>query len=228
MPGPDGVLRIHLTRYPLEHPGEGWMQPESLLTHRMALEPRPRSETASFVPASWTDAERLRLDTDHLRQSNLASSSSVVVARADDDPPLLVLDRLLQQRFAGVIGVLVDDHTVLVWVHTHEGFWELTPDGYDGASGYIVTMTAEDPEAPGPVSLYPSALYGWALWWCLQAQQLIDDRDVGLADLPPPPLALDIVEAWRVYRVRLTAPDRVGFPAPDIRQGWPPDMGPIE
>ncbi|MFI9311520.1 hypothetical protein [Streptomyces triculaminicus] len=192
------------------------------------MEPRPRAETESLIPTSWTEGERSRLVTEQLCQESLASTACVVVARADGDPPFLVLDRLRRRRSAMVIGVIVDDHTVLAWVHTHEGYWERTPDGHDGASGFLVTMTADDPDAPGPVSLYPSALWGWAQWWCDQAQQLVDDRDVGLADLPPPPLALDVVEAWRAYRVLLT-PDRVGFPAPNpLRRIGPPDIEPTE
>ncbi|MEU1307763.1 hypothetical protein ABZ419_02540 [Streptomyces cinnamoneus] len=229
MPGPDGVLQVHLTRYPLEPPSAYWSQPESLVMHRMAVEPRPRAETESFVPASWTEEERSQLFSEQLSQESLASTACVVVARADGAPPLLVLDALRRRRSATVIGVIVDDHTVLVWVHTHDGYWERTPDGYDGASGYLVTMAADDPDAPGPVSLYPSALWGWAQWWCDRAQQLVDDRDVGLADLPPPPLSLDVVEGWRAHRVLLTGPDRVGFPAPNpFRRFGPPDIEPTE
>ncbi|MEV5242606.1 hypothetical protein AB0K89_26390 [Streptomyces cinnamoneus] len=221
VPGPTGVLQVHLTRYPLEPPSEYWSRPESLVMHRMAVDPRPIDETESFIPTSSTEEERSLVLLEQYRQEDQASVACVVVARADGAPPLLVLDGLRQRRSATVVGVIVDDHTVLAWVHTH--------DGYGGTSGYLVTMTADDPGAPGPVSLYPSALWGWAQWWCDQAQQLVDNRDVGLADLPPPPLALDVVEAWRAYRVLLTGPDRVGFPAPNpLRRIGPPDIEPTE
>lgn len=56
---------------------------------------------------------------------------------------------------------------------------------------------------PGPVALYASALYGWALRWADQERH---------GQLPVPPLCLDVVEAWRPYRVRLEQADPVSWP----------------
>ncbi|MET9648551.1 hypothetical protein [Streptomyces syringium] len=198
--GPDGILQIHVTRYPVEPPGLMWQSPPSLTVHLMAVEPRPWAETQARIPASWTEDQRRKLSVENAGQDRLAASATVVIAHAGDTPPLLALDSLRRRRAAAqAVGVITDERTVLVWLSTSD---------LAAASGYTVTMTADD--APGPLSLYPSALLGWALWWREQADRLTDEH-VSFEELPPPPLELDVVEAWNPYRVSLTAHERTTF-----------------
>ncbi|MFI0915462.1 hypothetical protein [Streptomyces abikoensis] len=202
LPGSD-VLQVHVTRYPLEPPGVMWQEPETLQLHMMAIVPRPWSEIEPLIPPHWSAEDRRKLSQDRYEQEQRAESASVVVSEAGDSPPLLALDRL-RGRYPGArcIGIAADRHTMLVWLTTARAA---------GQTGYLVTMTAADPQEPGPVSLYASALYGWARWWHGQAAALIGERTVTIAELPPPPLALDVVEAWRPYRVNITGHDRMTF-----------------
>ncbi|MFI9311519.1 hypothetical protein [Streptomyces triculaminicus] len=206
LPGSDGVLQVHVTRYPLEPPEVMWQEPETLQLHMMAMVPRPWAEIEPVLPRSWSAEARRRLSEDHFAQEQRAESASVVVAESSDSPPLLALDRLRgRYPYARCVGVIVDGHTMLAWLTTARAASQ---------AGYLVTMTASNPQEPGPLSLYPSALYGWARWWHSQAAALIDERAVTIAELPPPPLTLDVVEAWRPYRVDLTGHDRMTFPDP--------------
>ncbi|MEU1307764.1 hypothetical protein ABZ419_02545 [Streptomyces cinnamoneus] len=210
LPGPDDVLQVHVTRYPLEPPEVMWQEPETLQLHMMAIVPRPWAEIEPLIPESWSTEARRKLSQDHYDQAKHAESASIVVAEAGDSPPLLALDRLRSRYpYARCIGIIVNRHTVLVWLTTARAASQ---------TGYLVTMTAADPQNPGPLSLYPSALYGWARWWHGQAASLIDERTVTIAELPPPPVSLDIVEAWRPYRVDLTGHDSMTFPAPPTPQ----------
>ncbi|MEU3353078.1 hypothetical protein [Streptomyces sp. NPDC037389] len=137
------------------------------------------------------------------------------MAEAGDSPPLLALDRLRgRYPYARCVGTIVDGRTVLVWLTTARGASQ---------TGYLVTMTAADPQNPGPLSLYPSALYGWVRWWHNHAAALIDERTVTVAELPPPPLALDVVEAWCPYRIELTGHDRMTFPDVPLSPRLPVD-----
>ncbi|WP_370424358.1 hypothetical protein AB8O64_37010 (plasmid) [Streptomyces sp. QH1-20] len=198
--GPDGTLQVHVTRYPVEPPGLMWQAPPSLHLHRMAIEPRPWDEIQARIPASWTEEQRRKLSLENLHQGQLAASAAVVVAHAGDTPALLALDSLRRRRAAALaVGVITGERTVLVWLSTSD---------LAAASGYTVTMTAD--AEPGPLSLYPSALLGWALWWREQADRLTDEH-VSFEELPPPPLELDVVEAWTPYRVSLTAHERTTF-----------------
>ncbi|WP_370424088.1 hypothetical protein AB8O64_35425 (plasmid) [Streptomyces sp. QH1-20] len=202
LPGPDGTLQVHVTRYPVE--------PPSLNLHLLAVEPRPWAEVEARIPASWPEEQRRRLSLENSRQGQLAASATVVVAHAGDTPALLALDSLRRRRAAAqAVGVISGERTVLVWLGTSD---------LATASGYTVTMTAD--AEPGPLSLYPSALLGWALWWREQADRLTDEH-VSFEELPPPPLELDVVEAWIPYRVSLIAHERTTFtPLPRPPRDW--------
>ncbi|MEU1377956.1 hypothetical protein ABZ442_30530 [Streptomyces triculaminicus] len=200
----DGVVAIHLTRYPLTPP-ESAVLPESLDVHAMAICPRSWKELEEQIPDSWSREQRHQLRQQVLDQERLTRSAEVLVTRADGQPPLLALDAA-RRRFpwAAAVGVLIGDRSVMVGLRTH---WH----GHEEPQGYAVTMTATSDEA-GPLSLYPSALYGWATWWIRQTSAVVDEP-VGLHELPPLPLELDVVEAWQPCRVRLTGHERVRWPA---------------
>jgi hypothetical protein len=116
---------------------------------------------------------------------------------------------------ATAYDVIIDKRTCLAAIRL--GPWD--PD--TAPSGYTVTMAAAPEETvttlgfySPPVTLYAALLLGWARWWVLGARDLTE-RNVGLTDLPPPPLALDLVEAWQPHRVELRDPERVTWHRPD-------------
>ncbi|MGK5628582.1 hypothetical protein [Streptomyces sp. URMC 123] len=202
--GPDGILQVRLTQRLLPPPGPSPRQPAPLIQdreqHRVVLEPRPRAGT--HVPASRAQEQRRTWRAAQLHYESLAATADILLARADDAPPLLVLDTLRRRHPALALGIIADEHTVVAWMHTH---------GQDRVSGYLVTITCSEPRAP--VEMFPSALWAWSLWWWEQAQALIDDRRVSFRDLPPPPQHLDLATEGHTYRLELTGPERLSFPA---------------
>ncbi|MER5302246.1 hypothetical protein ABT039_22685 [Streptomyces lasiicapitis] len=166
----------------------------------------PAGEPTSYSPYAQRAQEHLRLHL-HAQEPDppeaLARAADVVVGPAGDAPPLIALHRLRTRRTAATaVGVTLSDRSALVWLNS---------PGLPGAgTGYLVTMTGDE---PGPVALYPSALYGWALHWLEQhpASALEELPDGGA--LPAPPLCVDLVEAWRPYRIRLEHAESVTWPS---------------
>ncbi|MGP3992057.1 hypothetical protein [Streptomyces sp. 3N207] len=201
------VPAVHLTRYPvLDQVPPQWEEPTGLRLHLAVMDerlwrhytPRPlRGEpelgSGSELRADWEDAGRDRL--------RFLQSAGVLASRAEPpEPPELRVDALLATHPAArAVGVAVDRGTAVV------GLRARLPGLRDEGAGYTVTMRAADPRDAGPVELYASALWAWALWWTQRAREL-SDRDRLLDDVPPPPLELDVVEAWTPHRVRLERP----------------------
>ncbi|MEU9180001.1 hypothetical protein AB0C90_24740 [Streptomyces sp. NPDC048550] len=128
--------------------------------------------------------------------------AEVLLSAPGDLPPLLMLDRLCRRRReARVIAVVSGPRSAVVWVRTSGS--TRAPD-----TGYTMTVTCD--ESVGPVELYASALYGWVSWWHETVLELRGGRADGemspvqMRELPPPPDTLDIVAAWRPYRVRVS------------------------
>lgn len=126
----------------------------------------------------------------------------MLLSAPGDLPPLLMLDRLCRRRReARVIAVVSGPRSAVVWVRTSGS--TRAPD-----TGYTMTVTCD--ESVGPVELYASALYGWVSWWHETVLELRGGRvdgemsPVQMRELPPPPDTLDIVAAWRPYRVRIS------------------------
>lgn len=210
--GPDGTLQVHLTRYIAEGPLSS--EPDTLsYVHLMSVDPRVWKDFAPDIPRYSVEEPYLRAKTS-AELERLAESSSVLVTHAmgQDQPPMLVLDSTIR-RYPGAaaVGVIVDHDTCLVGLRTQ--FW--TPPGtpeIDRDVGYTVTMTTVGEER-GPLTLYASALYGWAMWWVINAQDL-SSRERFLKDLPPPPLELELFEARVPHRVTLSNPERSSWPTP--------------
>jgi hypothetical protein len=183
------------------------------------------AETLERRIASHTEEAKSAARREHRLGFERANGASIVAAANDADaPPAVALDHLVRRYpHADAYAVVTSKRSALAAIRLNG--WS------PGAApcGYTVTMTAatEKITAAGfgspPVTLYAALLFGWARWWVLGARDLTE-RSVGLADLPPPPLALDLVEAWQAHRVVLEAPERVTWhrPAsPRTRQAWP-------
>ncbi|MCX4666458.1 hypothetical protein OG453_07220 [Streptomyces sp. NBC_01381] len=221
MMGPDGTLQVHLTRYLVE--GPRCSEPDTLgCVHLMSVDPRVWKDFAPDIPQYSVEEPYLRAKTS-AELERLAQSASVLVTHAvdQDQPPMLVLDSTIR-RYPGAaaVGVIVDHNTCLVGLRTQ--FW--APPGTPESErdvGYTVTMSTVG-EQPGPLTLYASALYGWAQWWVSNAQDL-SSRERLLKDLPPPPLELELVEARVPYRVTLSDTERSSWPAPPPQPYVPRD-----
>ncbi|MFD5512154.1 hypothetical protein ACFWIB_30910 [Streptomyces sp. NPDC127051] len=182
------VLQVHVTRYGFETRPNLWEDGptgrlqtlfDGLELHTMAVEP-----------------------LDPMKQTGTPGSAEVVLGAPGDLPPLLMLDRLCRRRTAArVIAVVTSRRAAVVWVRAGGGF-------PNPASGYTMTVTCDEPA--GPVELYASALYGWMSWWYETVLELRGGEVPGelspMRELPPPPPPdeVDILEAWRSYRVRIT------------------------
>ncbi|GLW74678.1 hypothetical protein Kpho02_69760 [Kitasatospora phosalacinea] len=219
------VLAVHVTRYPLVEPEElqSVELPRTLWRHTFAVVPPRWSEIEPTLRTRTSPEHRSKLEQALYRQQRVVESASVIVARAtpESEPPMILLDTLMRRHLtAEVVGVLIDDRTCLVGVRARR--W----NNILGTRGYAVTVRADGPK-PGPLSLYPSAIYGWSRWWYSNALEFADRR-VERDELPPPPPALDIVEAWQPYRLALEEPERTDWPqlperGDDLR--WDLDAG---
>lgn len=204
------VLAVHLTRYPLDPPDQRYQRPDSLLwLHLAAVVPEPWQTISERIPANYNREHRARLRDQWIQQDRLVSFADVVVTHAREQPPLLVLDAAMSKGAPSAVGVVIDERTCLVGLRTRE------EARVQETRGYAVVMTADGPQ-PGPVALYASALLGWKQWWLDRADEL-SDRPVSLDRLPPPPLELDVVEAWTPHRVHLEAPEHARWPARPLR-----------
>jgi hypothetical protein len=136
---------------------------------------------------------------------------------------MLMLDTNMR-RFPGAaaVGVIIDRRTCLVGLRTTR--WQ-TVGANNVDTGYAVTMTSSS-EKPGPVTLFASALYGWAIWWVQNAREL-SSRPRVVGDVPPPPLELELVEARVSHRVTLSQPERTSWPTgPSRPRNWLDDFEP--
>lgn len=180
----DGTLQIHVTRYPVDE-----------------------LENPSY--REWEARQHLTLhhlvtESGRGSEDGPAATASVVVSSSWGVPPLLALEDVCRRRpHASVVGIPTSDRSALVWVST-------SPPLEDPRVGYVATIRSAE---PGPTGLYPSALYGWVIWWSEQAGNLDDEGKPPIARLPLPPPRLDVVEAWRPYRVHIEQPERVTWPA---------------
>ncbi|MBO8189242.1 hypothetical protein [Streptomyces spirodelae] len=220
------VPAVHLTRYPvLDRIPPEWEEPSGLRLHLAVMDERlwrhyaprpPRGEPETGhggLREEWEDAGRDRL--------RFMQSASVLASRAEPpEPPELRVDTLLATHPAArAVGVVVDRGTAVVGLRTR------SPGLGDEGAGYTVTMQAAEPRDAGPVELYASALWAWALWWTDRAQEL-SDRDRVLGEVPPPPLELDVVEAWTPHRVRLERPARTEWSSSPSSSPSPGDEEP--
>ncbi|MBP2055442.1 hypothetical protein J2Z21_008456 [Streptomyces griseochromogenes] len=125
-------------------------------------------------------------------------NASVVVTDARSAPiPHVVLERAVHAYpGATVVGAVTSDREALVWVCVQ-------PPAVLGRVGYTVRVRSEEPGQP---ELYPSAVYGWARWWCEQHT----DIPCGYprrALLPLPPERIDATTSTGTYRLRTTRAD---------------------
>jgi hypothetical protein len=201
--GGDGeVLAVHLTRYPLYDADTPEELPESLRLHLAVMLPERWEAIEARIPADAGEEYRKRLHLQWVRQDTLATNASAVVTRAGDRPALLVLDETMRRHpGASAVGVLVDHASCLVGLRTDHRAAD--------TRGYAVMMTAA--AQSGPLALYASALLGWSQWWLDRADE-VSDRPVSPWRLPPPPLEIDVVEAWTAYRVHVHEHERVRWP----------------
>ncbi|MFI5672231.1 hypothetical protein [Streptomyces sp. NPDC051704] len=203
---PGEPIQVHVTRYGFENhaamwDGRGRLQQlfDDLHLQTLAIEP-----------------------LDRLQETPRLGIAETIVSPAGDLPPLLMLDRLCRRRPAArVIAVVTDSRTAVAWIRARADI--LKPD-----SGYTVTMTCEE---PGPVELYASALYGWVTWWYSTVLELRGGgteggaSPVSMRELPPPPAELDIVEAWRSYRIQIADIHwETRHPIPDPPKPFGPDI----
>ncbi|MFI7337090.1 hypothetical protein ACIBUY_04020 [Streptomyces sp. NPDC050085] len=225
----DGVLNVHLTRYIADPPDDLDPEPDSLDLHLWAVDPPVWDKHRHSVFPRY-QAEKDACHRYTHEQYEIARRADVIMTAALDRPPMLVLDEKMRQfPSTYAIGVQTDRRegqlSCLVGLRTQFAYYRNATDARPADSlGYAVTMTAT-PNGTHPPRLYPSALLGWARWWIAQAK-VLSDRTRDMEQLPPPPLQLDITEAWRTFRVDLTEPERTRWPTvPAVRRGWRQEYG---
>lgn len=216
--GADGVLQIYLTRYIADMPDDMAPEPDTLNLHLMAIDPPVWAEHREKMHPRYKVEQAACHRPSPESERDDVGRADVIVTAAKDQPPLLVLDETMH-RFphTSVIGVITKRRegmaSCLVGLRTcFSHYMEPGATKPSDAKGYVVTMTATTAKA-NPLLLYPSALLGWARWWTQNATAL-SDRDRGMEKLPPPPLSLDITEAWRTFRITLSEPELTRWPAP--------------
>ncbi|MGY4969555.1 hypothetical protein ACWGCC_10035 [Streptomyces nigrescens] len=212
----DAVLGIHVTRYPVPAVDEcDHRLPDTLSLHTLVTAPVPFRVLQRRLQDVRNPAYRHKLERENSLQDQRAmNAGEVVVGRAyDGDPPPLVLDAMMRRYvLATTIGIRVDERTFLVGMRTPRLPGSVDP-GEDN-SGFTVVMSGA---SGAPAALYPSALHGWSRWWRREAQRL-RDRPVARAELPEPPAELDVIEAWKHYRIRIGNYERTAWPPlPTIR-----------
>lgn len=217
--GEGSTLQIQVTRYIPEEP---WYdEPDTLDTHLMVLAPPLRERMRkAIMPVRYGVEEKAFYVLDGPAYERTLNLATVVVTAAQDRPALLVLDHAMRQYPSAMAVGVVGDRDVLVGLRT-TSIWSLPgADPMDANRGYAVTMTPAV-DGPAPRTLYASALWGWATWW-LHNADILSGRERSLNELPPPPLALDIVEARRCHRTYLSQPERTSWPRPPQlpRDSW--------
>ncbi|MFI2204692.1 hypothetical protein ACH47Z_28670 [Streptomyces sp. NPDC020192] len=227
--GADGVLQVHLTRYIPDPPDDIDPEPDTLDLHLWAIDPPvwEAHQSSMFPRYQIEETERRRTSP---AQYEIARRADAIVTLAHDRPPLLVLDEKMRQYpFASVISVQTERReglaSCLVGLRTR--FSRYVEPGAKkpcDAAGFAVTMTATTKDSQ-PVPLYASALLGWSRWWTANAAAL-SDREHSLEELPPPPMHLDITEAWRTFRIDLSEPEHTKWPTvPPRLNGWREQCG---
>ncbi|MGX1909344.1 hypothetical protein ACWIID_10810 [Streptomyces phaeochromogenes] len=216
--GADGVLQIYLTRYIADMPDDIAPEPEALDLHLMAIDPPVWAEHREKMHPRYGVERDAVYRRSPESEENDVGRANVIVTAAKDQPPLLVLDETMH-RFPHVSAIGVITRRVegrascLVGLRTRFSHY-MVPGATKpcDSKGYVVTMTAASTKA-GPLLLYPSALLGWARWWTQNAT-VLSDRERYMEELPPPPLSLDVTEAWRTFRIDLSDPELTRWPAP--------------
>jgi len=215
-PGDGEVLAVHTTCYPYEMTDGYYCWDRTPPMHTAVLVPPPRAVFDRWV-SSGTAHVTQKEQENYWRDCSRAEVAEIVtVVIYDDAPPALALDSLVRAfPHARAYAVVTDARTCLAAIRVRP--WD--PDA--APCGYTVTMAAApDTQVTNagfyspPVTLYAALLLGWARWWVLGARDLTD-RNVSFEDLPPPPLALDLVEAFQPHRVELKNPELVTWHRPD-------------
>ncbi|MFB7630441.1 hypothetical protein ACFC0M_05755 [Streptomyces sp. NPDC056149] len=203
-------LGIHVTRYPAPNEDvNDHVLPDTLNLHTLATAPLPFRVLERRLEGVRNLDYRRKLEQGNERQDRRAmNGATVVIGRAfDGDPAPLVLDAMMRRYFpATTVGIQIDDETVLVGMRTPHLPGSVGA-GEDNA-GFTVVMSG-DPGAP--VALFPSALQGWSRWWRREVGR-VRERPVAAVELPEPPTELDLIEAWKEYRIRIGGYERASWP----------------
>ncbi|WP_414169126.1 hypothetical protein ACMATS_24985 [Streptoverticillium reticulum] len=223
MTGDDGVLAVHVTRYPV--PAEDLhdhLLPDTLNLHTLVTAPVPFRVLQRQLANVSNLKYRHELERGNSAQDHRAmNGATVVVGRTyDGDPPPLVLDAMMRRYcLADTIGVRIDEQTFLVAMRTRHLLGSAHPD--EDVAGFTVVMRGDK---GAPVALFPSALYGWSRWWLSEVRK-VRECLVASLELPQPPAQLDFVEAWQSHRIHIETYERTAWPAlpPIPRIDWGDD-----
>ena len=186
------IPEVYLTRYPAALPEHDEV-PDTLVLHQFVLElPDP----AVIRPLRAADAQLDRI----LRGAELATLSAYGCVHVQYAPALSAaneIDALMIAKPVSTVGVVSDGGTSVIGLCTNHGF---------PRTGIVVTLAAVDQGDPGPVHLYASALHGLYCNWLIRAYpdvRVRQRRDPWPLPAGPfePPMFLDMVLAWRRYRL---------------------------
>ncbi|HTJ67958.1 MAG TPA: hypothetical protein VL551_10545 [Actinospica sp.] len=215
-PGDREVLAVHTTCYPYEIKDGYYCWDRTPPLYSSVVLPPPW-EIIKARNESLPRENSIKAQREYEHDLRRAENADILTAHiVDDAPPVLALDALARRYpHAMAYAVIIDKRTCLAAIRLDSWRPDTSPHGY------TVTMAAAEQETvttagfySPPVILYAALLLGWARWWVLGARDLTDHA-VGLENLPPPPLALDLVEAWQPHRVELRDPERVTWHRPD-------------